>query len=193
MIDKKDSPSAKNAKFVLLLGPSGVGKSAVITEIERIDPRYSSIVSFTDRPKRPGEKKISVPSSDFSSFQEAGYFVSVNELYGYRYGVPGDAVESLLDSGRIPILDFPLNRVQDMQRFADRLIKVYVLPPSLDSLRQRLSLDGRALNNTRYEEGVEEIASLARSRFAHPDIDALVINSQLDRTARRVISLVDTL
>ena len=112
MSSEKKESRLNSGLFVLLLGPSGVGKSTIIKELAKeLDITY--VTPVMDRPSRPGEtEKTSLAPEEFTKKEEAGEFLVVNHLYGSRYGTPRQTVEQILSARKIAVLDFPLSAHQ---------------------------------------------------------------------------------
>ncbi len=148
------------SKFLLLLGPSGVGKSAIIERLISMDSKFVYISPYMTRQLRTGEtNKIPVSDERMDEMEKDGDLLAVNVLFGnIRYGTPRLPIEEALRSGAYPILDWPIERISIMtEAFAKRLFIVYVLPPSLEILRKRLELDGRDLSGARLEAAKREL------------------------------------
>ncbi|HBD05741.1 TPA: hypothetical protein DCZ32_04765 [Candidatus Uhrbacteria bacterium] len=147
-------------KFLLITGPSGVGKSAIIDELSKLDSRFVYISPYMTRPIRLGEKnKIAVSDEQMDEMWRRGELLAVNKLYGgIRYGTPRSPIIGALAIGSFPVLDWPIDRLEIMkQAFPDRLFIVYVSPPSIDILHQRLKKDGRDTDGTRLANAKQEI------------------------------------
>lgn len=149
------------SKFLLLLGASGVGKSTIINELKRIDPRFVYISPFMTRSLREGEKdKVSVDDVEFQELEDSGKFVIVNELYGIRYGTPLEPILDAFETGNYPVLDFPISRLDVVKKiFPDQLYLVYVYPPSLEVLRERLQS-----RPERFIESEQELRGMNKNR-----------------------------
>jgi len=177
--------------FVLLLGPSGAGKSSIIRNLTSEDERFKFVSPITDRPLRPGEtEKISVSHDAFSELENSKFFLVVNKIYNNRYGTPRSTIDDILKDGNIPILDFPMDKLGELEEYKDILFKVYITPPTLGTLKRRLEIDGRSEGNTRYEEARSELLTLVKAHFAHPDIDNVVINRNLEIASAELLELV---
>jgi len=157
-------------KFLLLLGPSGVGKSHLMRALQELDSRYTYISPCTNRRLRDGETdKVHVSDSVMDRMAEAGEFLVINEKFGYRYATPRQPIGDAFAAHRFPLLDWPISRIDIMQQaFAGRLYVTYVLPPSLEVLAERLRSDARDPDGLRYREAVSEI-----ERQQAGDYDAL--------------------
>lgn len=187
----REKPPIHRPTFLLLLGPSATGKSTLIREAQKIDDRLKMVSPIMDRPLRDGETdKTSVSKEAFDELERQGTFLIVNSLYGYRYGTPKTTVEFILKENKIPVLDFPLEKVPDLNIPADLLYKVYVLPPSFGTLTQRVTADNRDRDGSRLKAGKDEINMLRQTRFEHPDIDDAIVNGSLPRATENLLKLL---
>jgi len=101
------------SKFLLLLGPSGVGKSSIIEELLQLDSRFVYISPFMTRALREGEKnKISISGEEMDKMWNRGELLVINELYGIRYATPRLPIVQALAQGNFPVLDWPISRIE---------------------------------------------------------------------------------
>ncbi len=171
-------------KFLLLLGPSGVGKSSIIQRLRQMDERFVYISPYITRRLRKGETdKIPVSEKKLDKLVRNGRILVVNELYGIRYATPSEPIEQAFAKERFPLLDWPIDRLGVMEvRFPQRLFRVYV-EVDTKTLRERLQADARDPTQSRLKAGLAELRRLARGkhdqlidlRIANPDgeIDAV--------------------
>lgn len=165
--------------FVLLLGPSATGKSTLIQELnaQATDTTFEYVKPIITRPNRPNETdKISVSDTVFETMHAQGEFVVVNGLYGVRYGTPLHGITSPLSRGNVPILDYPLETVDALQRPEYDTLNLYIYPPSLETWHGRIESSARNLDG-RLEAGTRELGSLAIAGFIHPHIDVSIVNA----------------
>jgi guanylate kinase len=148
------------SKFLLLLGPSGVGKTAIIEELYRLDSRFVYISPYMTRRLRKGEKnKISISDNQMDKLQNRGKFLVVNSLYGIRYGTPISPIIKALTENKFPVLDWPISKIKVVtQAFPDQLYIVYISPPSIEILCDRLAKDKRDTDGQRLKNAREELA-----------------------------------
>ena len=156
------------SKFLLLLGPSGVGKSAIIDTLSILDAKFVYISPYMTRTLRQGEKnKIPINGEQMDEMERRGEFLVVNTLFGgIRYGTPRKPIVEAMATGNFPALDWPIARLDVMrQAFPNQLFVVYVSPPSIDVLRQRLAKDGRDADGTRLASATEELQKFWSSGY----------------------------
>lgn len=154
------------SKFLLILGVSGVGKSTVIKELQKLDRRIVYISPLMTRVLRPGEEeKMSISNEELDTMKRNGRLLAVNELYGVRYATPREPVEQAFRDEKIPVLDWPIEHLSVMQEaLPGRIFTVYMEPPNLDVLRLRLA-DGRDPNKKRLNAAAAELATLAAGSY----------------------------
>lgn len=178
------------SRFLLLLGPSGVGKSTIMDELMKLDARFTYISPYTTRPLRSGEgNKVSVSREEMEVMESRGEFVVVNELFGgILYGTPRAPIEEALARNIFPMLDWPADRMHIMvEAFFGKLCVIYVAPPSLSVLRERLAIDGRDADGQRFASAQSELERLQSGEYAHL-VDHVVVSEEGD--VRRVVELI---
>lgn len=136
--------SMHKGKLVIISSPSGGGKTSVIHRLmqrDRHDYRYS--VSATTRAPRPGEVDgtdyIFLSEEVFRAWIDAGRFVEWEHVHKYYYGTPREPIDNWLEEGRIVLLDIDVKGGIDIkQQFGDRALSIFLDPPSVDALIERL-------------------------------------------------------
>ena len=177
------------SKFLLLLGPSGVGKSSIIEELIRLNSRFVYISPFMTRPLRKGERnKISISGEEMDEMSERGEILVINELYGVRYATPRQPIEQALKNNDFPVLDWPINRVSVMtEAFPNQLYIVYISPPSIEALQQRLARDDRDTDGHRLRSAREELEALESSRQVGTyDFEIVSEENQVPKVAQTI-------
>lgn len=97
---------------------------------------------------------------------ERGELLVINQFYGIRYATPRLPIVQALASGKFPVLDWPISRIQIMVRaFPNQLYSVYLSPPSIEILRKRLALDGRDMDGSRLQSAREELEAYWSSQY----------------------------
>ena len=178
--------------FILILGPSGVGKSTIIKKLIANNPKIKYVTPVTDRPPREGEHfKISVSPEEFTRLEKSGEFAAINHYFTFRYGTPRGKVQEIFNNNQIPILDMILSGVPKFFEYKEVLFKIYLKPPTISELQNRLEKEKRDPTGQRYNEGIEELTELKQTQFNHPNIDEIIINDDLENTYKKVKEVID--
>lgn len=180
--------------FLLLLGPSGVGKTEVIRSLET-SKRFFYIHPFTTRPLRDRETdKTYVPDDVFNKMEEKGVFACVNPIYGYKYGTPLTTIIESQKSGLIPILDFPLDETQKLINPNFDLVDLYILPDTISVWKKRIT--GVSRNDpSRIMQGQTELTNIITNKYHDPRIDFYLVNkeNQLPESVNAIMALVNSI
>ena len=124
--------------------PSGAGKTTLSHKLlEEYKRALQFSVSYTTRPKRPGEQEgvdyHFVNAVTFQSMIDAGEFAESAEVHGHRYGTPMFAVREALDRGRDVLFDIDWQGGTALAaKFPKETVLIFVLPPSMAELERRL-------------------------------------------------------
>lgn len=179
--------------FILLLGPSAIGKSTLINYLnQKTDNSFQYISPYTTRSLREGEKdKVSISDSDFNIQEASGGFIYVNHLYGVRYGTPLNPIKQAFENGKTPILDFPLDKVSQLSRSDYDLLNIYIFPETSDLWVNKLNECGRNTSG-RIEAGINELTMLHDIKQPHPDIHHSIINNyQIDIPGTNLLNFIN--
>jgi guanylate kinase len=178
------------ARLTVLSGPSGVGKGTLVAALRRIVPHVWVSVSCTTRAPRPGEieglQYYFVDRDRFAEMVESGELLEHAEFTGNCYGTPRAPVLEHLAAGVPTLLEIELEGARQVRRSMPEARFVFLAPPSLDVLVQRLS--GRG---TESAEAV--VARLERAQVelaAEREFDEVVVNNDVEAAAREVAALV---
>ena len=176
---------------VILSSPSGGGKTTIAKALlaRRQDIGYS--VSCTTRAPRAGEANGKdyhfLTEQEFIARRAKGDFAESAQVHGLWYGTLRSEVEKVLGSGKHVILDIDVQGAAQFRRAFPQAVLVFVLPPSGESLLERLR-----------ERGTENAAQLTRrlqSAIAElkavPEYQYVVINDELERAVQRVAGIID--
>jgi guanylate kinase len=185
---------APGALLVIISGPSGVGKDTIIESMRRRpetrDAHY--VVTCTTRSPRPGEVDgVSyqfLGRDEFASMRERGELLEANEVHGNWYGTPRRQVAHALAGGRDVILKIDVQGAQVVKESVPQAILIFVVPPSLEDLFQRLR--ARATESVGELELRQRNAAVELAR--QDDYDYVVTNEtgQVERTAARIDEII---
>ena len=126
----------------IISAPSGAGKSTLVREVIRQLPGLQFSVSFTTRLPRPNEKEGEdyhfVSHSVFQKMVQKNEFLEWAEVLGNRYATPRPDLKKLESEGIDLILDIDTQGAKKVKNEIGQPVLIYVLPPSLKALRERL-------------------------------------------------------
>ncbi len=126
----------------VISAPSGAGKTSLCKEIVDFLPDLRHSVSFTTRPRRPGERDgvdyNFVSAGEFAAMVERGAFAEWAEVHGNRYGTALETLEAFRREGVDLLLDIDCQGAAQLKRSIRQGVFVFILPPGLEELRRRL-------------------------------------------------------
>jgi len=173
----------------IVSAPSGAGKTSLLSQLIKHDSQVRISVSHTTRAARPGEEDgvhyhfVSV--DDFKQQVADGVFIESAEVFGNYYGTSEQALRSQLKQGFDVILEIDWQGAQQVrERFADA-VSVFILPPSVEALRERLSKRGQdsdEIIDGRMKQAVSEISH-------YPEYDYIVFNDDFDLALAQLQSI----
>jgi len=129
--------------IVLLVAPSGAGKSTIIDGVISEVRNLERIVTYTTRPKRPGEVEGReyhfVTTEEFERLKAAGQLAEWQAFYGHQYGSSRARLESAIARGLGLIGAYDvLGSLELMSKYPRNATTIFILPPSVEELRRRL-------------------------------------------------------
>ena len=178
------------ANLYVVAAPSGGGKTSLISALLEKDDRVSLSVSYTTRSARPGEMDgvhyHFVDDSTFIGLIGKNAFLEHALVFGHRYGTGRDAVEKKLHEGFDVLLDIDWQGARQIRESFPSCCTIFILPPSLEALRNRLAWRGQDS-----EEVIEERMREARAEILHShEFDYLIINDDFDEALADLHSIV---
>ncbi len=178
--------SSEKGIIVVVSAPSGTGKTTICREVLKTSPALSYSVSFTTRPMRPGEVNGKdyhfISEAAFRQKIEVGDFAEWTEKFGCLYGTSVGAIRDVLSGGNDLLLDIDTVGVRNLKKVFPEGVFVFILPPSMEELRQRLLKRGSENEETlkiRLGKAADEIKDV----FLY---DYIVINESVDKAIEQV-------
>ena len=167
----------KNA-MIIVVGPSGVGKSSFVDQAIADFDSLVDIVTCTTRPIREGEQPgVSyhyLSQKEFEKRREEGMFVEWAQVHGYFYGTPRDQIEEAWAQGRAVIMDIDIQGARAVKKvYPENATTIFILPPSREELRQRLAKrDGGKTVNLELRLKNSEVEMACAEEFDHRVVNA---------------------
>ncbi len=182
---------SSEGRLIVLTGPSGVGKDTVLRELFVIDPALEYCVSYTTRPPRPGEvdgvSYFFVDEPAFRAMIARDEFFEWSTVYGELKGRTYETVNKALASGKDTVIKIDVQGAEKVRsRIGDRAIYIYLLPPSVEALEQRLverATEDPASLQARHERSLAELA--LKDTYDHQ-----VVNDDAKRAAREIEAII---
>lgn len=183
----------RRGAMFLIEAPSGTGKGTVIKELMKRDDKLKFSVSVTTRAPRHNEVDgvdyYFISNEQYDKYKEEGAFYEyVDSQYGNRYGTLRSEVDGFLNIGEDVIFDIDWEGARQMREKApDEVVTIYMLPPSIKEVRERLENRG-----TDSREVIEKRMNMVVDKISHwKEFDYVVVNVNLEDTVekiRRIIS-----
>ncbi len=166
---------------VIVSAASGTGKSSLARALAGIEERVELSVSHTSRDRRPGEVDGKdyhfISKAEFEDLIRFGAFVEYAEVFGHYYGTSHRAIANRLDEGANVLLDIDWQGARQVRSLIEPVVSVFLLPPSLESLEQRLRERGRDNPDV-----IERRMSDAVSEMEHCfEFDCIIVNDVFEK------------
>lgn len=177
--------------ILILSSPSGGGKSSLCKELLKIDDNLKLSVSATTRLPRPGEVEgvhyYFKTVEQFKQLISENYFLEYAENYNNFYGTPLDYVKELMNSKKDVLFDIDRQGARQIrEKMRAFVVSIFIMPPSLDVLKQRLQARGQdteSVINNRMLQAKEEISHAT-------EYDYIVVNDDFDAALEKIKSIL---
>ena len=174
----------------IICAPSGAGKTSLVNALLEREPDIELSVSYTTRPPRTGEedgREYHFVSRDvFLAMASRGEFLESAEVHGNLYGTSQSWINERRATGRDIVLEIDWQGAQQVRRLVPGAIGVFIVPPSLQILRKRLTARGQDS-----AEVIERRLANAREEIGHvEEFDYVIINQTFDIAVVDLVSIV---
>lgn len=184
--------NSRRGKVIVLVAPSGAGKTTLARRLLADYPQIKFSVSATTRPSREGEKNgeayYFLSEQEFDQKVRGNQFLEWEYYSSKRYGTLRSEVDKLVECGYFPLLDIEVKGALNVQQmYGSDSITIFVKPPSMEVLKKRLQNRGSETKislQKRLERAREEMS------FAHR-FDHAVINDDLDTAYEEIKAIIE--
>ena len=167
----------------VLSSPSGAGKTTLAHNLLKKEESLFMSVSVTTRPRRAAETEgkdyYFLSEADFIKMRDEQKLLESAQVFGHYYGTPKRAVDEMLEKGHDVLFDIDWQGTQHLvQMRAEDVVSVFILPPSAEALRLRITQRGQDNSLTlagRMKEAPGEISHYA-------EYDYIIVNRDLDKS-----------
>lgn len=180
--------------LIVLSGPSGVGKDALISRLKKSAFPLTHITTVTTRSPRPNEKNnVDYHFVSTERFQEMigkGELLESANVYGNWYGVPRETVKQALDRGQDVIIKVDIQGAATIKKIVPEAVLIFVTAPSIEEIKTRLT--------SRHSEKPDELTR--RLNMAEKELEQLhlfdyvVVNKadEIDRALADIKAIITT-
>jgi guanylate kinase len=174
----------------VLSSPSGAGKSTIARMLLDSDDGIAMSVSATTRPIRPGEVDgvhyHFVDNEGFDRLVADGEFLEWAHVFGHRYGTLKREVLKTIEGARDVLLDIDWQGTQQLKQVDPDIVRVFILPPSMEELERRLSSRG-----TDSPEVIRRRMDRAAAEISHwAEYDYVLINNDAEKCRELVHNIL---
>ncbi|CEK09785.1 guanylate kinase [Legionella hackeliae] len=176
--------------LIIVAAPSGGGKTSLVRKLASSVDNIAISISHTTRNKRPGE----VDGADYFFIDEQLFlkmvsenaFVEYAQVFSHYYGTSVAQIKARLEAGIDVLLDIDWQGAQQIRRLFPDAVSVFIVPPSLDVLKQRLQ--GRRQD---HEDVIKERMKRAQDELSHySEFDYIIVNDDFEKASAELLAIV---
>lgn len=185
-----DTKTNANGNLFVISAPSGAGKTTLCTRLLEFYPDILYSISYTTRKPRPGETDGDdyhfITKEAFLEKRDHNYWAEWARVHDHYYGTSAALLSGSLEKGHDVLMDIDVQgAVQILDHFPEA-ITIFILPPSMDVLQQRLSrrgTDSQAIIEKRLQNAVREMEQ--KDLYRH-----VIVNDELEIATNELIGIV---
>ena len=179
-------------QIYIISAASGTGKTTIVGQVLKLDPRLRLSISHTTRPVRQGEQHgqdyYFVSIEEFEQLIAKGEFLEYAQVYDNYYGTNANVVRDLQAQGFDVILEIDIQGATQIREILPDALSIFIAPPSMQELEQRLV--GRGTDS---EEVIAKRLGKARFEINQARyFDYIVINDDLERACADVLNIMQS-
>ena len=180
----------QTGRLFVISAPSGAGKTSLSRALSKSLPELEISVSHTTRDRRSDEQHGSdyyfVSMAEFLDMQTQGQFIESAVVFGNHYATSRVVMDRVIEQGHHLILEIDWQGAEQIRAAVPEAITIFILPPSLQALHERLMKRARDDRETIEQRMAEAMAEM----FHYEDFDYLVINDDFDQALADLINIV---
>jgi len=178
---KPNLSPAYQGSMLMIVAPSGAGKSSLVNALLQEDPALKLSLSTTTRLPRPGEVEGKdyrfIALEEFIAEREQGNFLEHAEVHGNFYGTSRAWIEGQMKAGHDVILEIDWQGAQQIRQMIPEVQWIFIFPPSFEALEERLRKRGQDDEAT-----IQRRLAAAHLELQHAhEADFIVINDDFER------------
>lgn len=181
---------SEKGRCYVIAAPSGAGKTSLVKALARRFDHIKISISYTTRPPRDGEKHgvdyYFVSEAEFKSMIKNEQLLEYAIIYGNYYGTSRDWVVNQLIHGNDIVLEIDWQGARQIRSHFHQAVLVFILPPSLQTLRERLISRGKD-----HDEIIATRIAGARHEMMHyREFDYLIVNDDFEYALKDLVHIV---
>lgn len=191
MKNKAMTDIPRRGLLLVMSSPSGAGKTTLARKLLAADPNITMSVSVTTRAPRPGELDGKdyhfITHEEFARLRDRGDLLEYAEVFGNYYGTPKRPVADALQEGRDVLFDIDWQGTQQLGAvMQEDLVRIFILPPSADELRERLIRRAQDSAST-----VAKRMAKAADEISHwPEYDYVIVNEDASKASAEIDAIL---
>ena len=178
---KPNLSPAYQGSMLMIVAPSGAGKSSLVNALLQEDPALKLSLSTTTRLPRPGEVEGKdyrfIALEEFIAERDQGNFLEHAEVHGNFYGTSRAWIEGQMKAGNDVILEIDWQGAQQIRQMIPEVQWIFIFPPSFEALEERLRKRGQDDEAT-----IQRRLAAAHLELQHAhEADFIVINDDFEQ------------
>jgi guanylate kinase len=180
-MNTSNSTPAYQGSMLMIVAPSGAGKSSLVNALLKDDAGLKLSLSTTTRAPRPGEIDGKdyrfVAKDEFIQERDQSHFLEWAEVHGHFYGTSKPWIESQMQAGSDIILEIDWQGAQQIRKLIPSVQWIFIFPPSIEALEERLRKRGQDDEAT-----IQRRLAAAHIELTHAhEADYIVVNDSFDQ------------
>ncbi len=177
--------------FIVLSGPSGVGKTLFLEKTLKEYSQFKSTVTYTTRPLRMQEKEgdhyYFIDSKKFQKMRHEGQFAEFANVHKEWYGTSYDEISRIWGSKKSIVKDLDVQGAKSIKKIYPHAITVFIYPPNMEELKKRLAKRGfNDINNLK-----ERLASAEKEMAEGRIYDFKIINDDFEEAWKEFKKIIE--